>query len=423
MSQATDGALIVRLDSAAPADKALIVRLDSAAPADSSLMIPCGSAVPADGGLIIVLEDENVQVADVVSGIAILLDQPADVGNSATFFWLSETNPEKYFFVNASIRTAEGTNVDAQNATLETDMDSYLWSAAGTIIGNTAKALIDPVNGPVDIIIAANGYEIPVIVESVVPAGAATHGNAATWNFKGRSPSAVLSEPYTAPITRMWESFISARQIVDQLLLDAGWTVDWQIDDWDIPAGVYSVKDTGPMQIITQLVGIVGAYVSTSLVNKNLTVKYRHTKNPTMFLAGDESGIIHDSRTFAEALAWHAKPCYNRVIFCGTTAGFIVTCTLNGTAGNAVAPVQTHPLILTAQVGRNAGRNFLYEKGFNQLHHVRTFPMHFVDYPLMEPGMVMREENSGWFGIVDGVKLSISHKSISQTVTLKEYKP
>jgi hypothetical protein len=126
--------------------------------------------------------------------------------------------------------------------------------------------------------------------------------------------------------------------------------------------------------------------------------------------------------TISESREWRAKNGYNRVIASGTNTGYTVTCTLDGTDGAKLAPVIVHPLILTPQVGRNAGRYFLYENGSNQLARTREFPLHSVDYPLLPPGTVVKNAENGWFSIVERTRVTLTRPHIHQSVTMLEYK-
>jgi hypothetical protein len=388
--------------AANPVDTSILLTLDAATPVTPSITLLWGGAVFNEDGT-----------------------DPNDVTHwrwRLDIVWFTEVYTGSIYPVMSSIVTADnGTNVAALSCTLETDLDSYCWSAQGTVVGDMAKNLIEPANGEIEIIITANGQQFPILVEDVSPAGAAEFGQRDLWTFKGRSPSADLGRDHQRPISYTWATNTTARQICEYLLTAAGggWTLDWQIDDWDVPANVFTVHDVYPIQIIQRIAKSQHAFVSTSLAGRMLSVRYKFAKSPSDFVDGDKRFAVLDEDTLSESRRYEKRPGYNQVIVRGENSGYVVACTLSGSPGDNAAPVQINPLILSPQAGRHAGRGFLYDNAWDVRYRTRKHLMDAVDYPLRLPGDVVK--HADWFGIVDRVAVNVSRTSVTQQVTMIEY--
>lgn len=69
----------------------------------------------------------------------------------------------------------------------------------------------------------------------------------------GRSLTAKLADPfYTAPVSKTWDSATLASTIVAELA--PGFTIDWQIQDFVVPAGVLAAENDMPLDVIRELV-------------------------------------------------------------------------------------------------------------------------------------------------------------------------
>jgi len=119
-----------------------------------------------------------------------------------------------------------------------------------------------------------------------------TSGKFTVW---GRSYICTLDLPYAIPITdkeveqdsngtwyspsdasyvpNIWQTADRmASEIIDNVV-GAGYTIDFQIDDFTVKRGSIVASSQSPISIVNSLVGIVGAYISTDILDK-VIVKY-----------------------------------------------------------------------------------------------------------------------------------------------------
>ena len=322
-------------------------------------------------------------------------------------------------------RTSDGQNINCVNLDLTTDIDSFSWTVTGLVVGDDAYNLLSPLS--TECIFTVNGEPFSILIESLEPAGVATFGKTKLWNIKGRSQSAKLAFPYQRKITTKFASNTTAAQVASMVISAANTAISdnlslhWAINDWDIPANVFSVQNLSPVQVIRRLAASVGAYLSTDRNNKILNVRYLYPKNPLTFVDGDQSAVIDDDFVIERGESFVNAPGYNRVIFRGINAGNIVKCTLNGTAGDIEAPVQTDAMILTPQVGRDAGRFYLYENGYKRTDFHYTIPIS-AQHPIIEPGTVVKI-NEFVFGIAQSCTIRTTFKSALQQISVRVYQP
>ncbi len=440
-SDAVDQQTVIVLDSAVAIDSLVDINFDSATAIDVPVQIDLSAAIAIDAAISL-----DLSQAQTVEGAVVIClqcygaaggtpQQPGDgvIGSPVRvemdLSWTVQTSNGDWRLIPVSKylhRVSDDANIDVseEGFNLRTDLSSFGYSFDATIVGDTAYHLLTE-QDTTECVAHVNGFDVPVLIESVEPAGAATLGNQMTWRVMGRSPSSNLALPRQRKITMKFSTATTAAQVASTVLTAANnvagdtWVLNWAIDDWDIPADVLSVENLSPMQIIRRLADAVGAYISTDRDTRTLNVRYIYPKNPTQFIEGDQAAVIQDNFVIQRGESQINVPGYNRVIYRGVNTGCIVQSTLTGTAGDIEAPVQTQSMILTPQVGRNAGRFFLYENGYAQRGHSFTMPIS-AEYPMIEPGAVVKV-NSAWFGITDSLSITAKLGSALQQVTVRRY--
>lgn len=155
--------------------------------------------------------------------------------------------------------------------TLETDFDSWCWSLTATLAGPEAWALVQPNPLACEVLATINGQAWKFLLD--VPSTSRSF-NADRVTLKGRSRSAWLHEPYTLSSDRSRVNARDMTQLAEAALANTGWTLDWQLPNWSVPAGRYVSHNT-PIGVLIRLVNTTDDGLYTDPTLQILTARRR----------------------------------------------------------------------------------------------------------------------------------------------------
>lgn len=272
---------------------------------------------------------------------------------------------EVYLVINSAvlIRVDGGAIIPTTSMSMSLDVDSWTWSFSASVPGY-ALADIEPEDGvPVAVQATINGTPYRFIVESI--ARERTFGRS-DLRIGGRGRAAVLDAPY-APIMSFGNEFgRTAEQLMNDILTDngvpLGWDVEWNPDDWNVPAGVFSHQGSY-ISALNSVVGSISAYLQPHNTDEVLRVLSRYPVAPWEW-----GGVTPDFELPAavmsrESIEWRDKARYNRVYVMGQQVGVNGRVTRAGTAGDYLAPSIVDPLITEAAAARQRGIAVLSDTG------------------------------------------------------------
>lgn len=266
------------------------------------------------------------------------------------------------------IRVPDGPEIDCDNATWSTDRDSWGWRWSATLSNDASLQLLKPdSNGPKEVECTVNGYTFGGIVESYKIERSFGQSQ---YVVSGRSTSAQLAEPYAPKTSAVVTDALTARQICEAQLINTGWVIDWQIVDWVIPANVCSWQTRDPIGVIRQIIGAVGALVQTDPHQKVLRIMSRYPVSPHKWQSTDTAATLPGDLIKSLGSEYSRKPRYNRAIVAGVSDGVLVTGTLDGTAGDILAPQVIDNLITHVDAGQERARIEIAKGG--QREDIRT---------------------------------------------------
>lgn len=278
---------------------------------------------------------------------------------------------------------------------LSLDVDSWTWGFSASLPAETLDALRPDGDGtPVELEASINGVAYRVLAEKL---GRDRSFGRAAIRVTGRGKSALLSQPY-APIKTFSNSIErTAQQLMNDALtlngVPIGWDVDWQIDDWLVPAGVWN-KQGAYIDALTAIAGAAGAYLQPHPTDKVMRVLARYPLAPWDWVADMVSDFeLPSSVTSTEGIEWLDKTPYNRVFVSGVSAGVIGQVTRTGTAGDVLAPMVTDALITDTIAARQRGRTVLSDTGRQALISLRL-PV-LAETGIIWPGKSVRYNDLG----------------------------
>lgn len=327
-----------------------------------------------------------------------------------------------YMTVNTATLKRVSGNIElpTYSMSLTIDTDSWTWSFSASLPAST-QANLEPDNDgtPVELEAIINGVSYRVLAESL--SRERTFPNA-TIRVSGRGKSALLAEPY-APVQSFTNTIDrTAQQLMADVLTDngvpIGWSVDWQITDWLVPAGVWNHR-SAYMDALTTIASAAGAYIQPHPTDATLRVLARYPTAPW-----DWSGVTPDfelpsSVTTREGIEWKSKPQYNRVFVSGASAGIVGQVTRTGTAGNLVAPMVTDALITEAPAARQRGLSILADTGRQAIVNLKL-PV-LSETGIITPGNFVRyvDGSDTKVGVVRSTSVAVGRPEIWQSIGLE----
>ena len=332
---------------------------------------------------------------------------------------------EVYFVINsATLRRVDG-NIDLPvlGMSLRLDVQSWTWGFSAQLDGRALTSL-EPANygDPVELEATINGVAYRVLAEGI--ARERTFGRASI-AVTGRGKSAVLDSPY-APVLNFDNAAgdRTAQQLAGDVLtingVNNGWSVDWQPDDWLVPAGVWSHQGTH-ISALNAIAGALGGCLQPHPIDATVAILARYPSAPWEWATATPDFELPSAATTREGIEWVDRPAYNRVFVSGVGAGVLGQVTRTGTAGDRLAPMVTDALTTHADAARQRGLSVLADVG-RQASVSLKLPV-LAETGIILPGSMVRYTDAGVnrIGIVRGMAVDVALPQIWQNLTVETH--
>lgn len=272
--------------------------------------------------------------------------------------------------------------------TLNLDVDSWAWGFSASVPASQLSAVQPDAFGPVELEASVNGVTFRLLAESLSRERAFGR---ATLKVSGRGKAALLAAPYSPVLTHGNDLSLTAQQLAESVLtfnaVPLGWDVDWQIDDWVVPAGAWRIQGTY-LDGLSAIANAAGAYLRPHRTNQSISFVSRYP-----YLPRDWAGLTPDFElpsavTVQEGITWTERPAYNRVFVSGAAQGILADVSISGTAGDQVAPMVSDALVTGVAAGRQRGRSILGATG--RMADVRLRLPVLPETGIIQPGALVR---------------------------------
>ncbi|RRD58653.1 hypothetical protein EII20_01010 [Comamonadaceae bacterium OH2545_COT-014] len=334
-------------------------------------------------------------------------------------------NRRVYFVINevTLTRWPDGTPVPVLDLSLSLDTDSWAWGFEATL-PVTAESLVVPEEGaaPVELIATVNGTAFHVLAENL--SRERVFGDASI-RITGRGRSAALAAPYAPVMNFANTEARSAQQLMEDVLtingIPLGWTVDWALTDWLVPAGVFAKQGTW-IEALNTIVGAAGGYLLPHPSEKILRVRHRYPVASWHWWNEVTPDFVLPVDVVArESLRWIDKPAYNRVFVAGQDTGVLGQVTRSGTAGDVLAPMVVDALITQAAAARQRGTAILSDTG-RQIEVTLRLPV-LPETGIIEPGAFVAYQDGGVarMGIVRSTHIDAGLPEVWQTLGVQSH--
>lgn len=329
-------------------------------------------------------------------------------------------NIRSYYFVMNTVtlkRVSDNVPIPIIDMSISTDMDSWCWGFQASLRRSVDLDLVRPSGGaPVEVEASINGNVWRFIIESY---GDSRSFGKKEYTITGRSPSSLLAGPYVASESFIEGSQRQAVQLAEDALVNSGFTANWELTDWLVPANAYSVIDKTTMQQLLGIAQSVGGVVHSDMASTTISLLPWYSSMPWEW-----GGAIVDAvlPTFSSrSTQYEAKPQYSGVYVSGQTQGVLCLIKRTGTDGSAQPQMVTDPLITATEAGIQRGKRILADSGRRS---VESIDAPLLDDPgLLTPGMLIDviDSSETWRGQVIRTSISARRPTVTQSLSILRY--
>lgn len=319
-------------------------------------------------------------------------------------------------------RLPDGLVLPATDLALNIDVDSWCWGWSATLPEEYLDELM-PAPDHVEVQASVNGTAFRLRVEKITRT---RQFGKARIQIGSRGRAAELADP-NAPEMQYGnpDDALTAQQLAIAAItapgLPLGWDIDWQLEDWLVPQGVWSHQGT-PISAVQRIAEAAGGYVQSDPVEKILHLLHRYPTKPWEWATATPDVEIPVAVTVTEDIEWTDKPNYTRVYVSGQGGGILGQVTRAGTAGDVLATMVTDPLITHPYAARQRGLAILADTGRQALQTL-SLPV-LEESGIIMPGQLIRFTEPGQphrVGLVRGTSIKYGRPTLRQTIQVETH--
>lgn len=329
-----------------------------------------------------------------------------------------------YMVINdVSLRRVDGNiYIPTLGVSLSIDYGSWTWGFNAQIPADRMSDIEPGLFGdPVELEVMVNGTAYRVLAESIVRERSFAQGSI---SVAGRGKSAFLDNPYAPVLTFNNTIDRTAQQLMNDALtlngVPVGWTVDWQISDWLVPAGVWSHQGSY-ISALKMIAEAAGAYLQPHPTAQTMRVLPTYASAPWSWDTVTPDFTLPGALTTREGIEWVEKARYNAVYVSGEASGIRGHVVRQGTAGDVVAPMIVDPLITHADAARQRGISILADTG-RQAFVTLNIPV-LEETGIIEPGKFVEYVDGGEThrGIVRSTSVQVGYPEVFQLIGVETH--
>lgn len=316
-------------------------------------------------------------------------------------------------------RLDNGQEIQIYSGDYSTDRSSWSWSY-NLSIPFYEKSKTEPINGkPVILKIMINGNEHRMLLENI---SRSRQFGKDVYKLSGRSPTALLDAPYSPTRSFTQENERTSVQLVQAELdrVNSDVVLNWDLIDalgWILPPESLSYSNLTPIAAIKLIVEAAGGFIYSEPNSNTLTIKPRYKKTWWDSIVVEEyDRVIPESIVTDQSTDYQPYPDYNGVFLTNDRTGDTGQVKRIGTSGDVLQESINNPLLTSTTVMHSKGRDILAKAGLVENHSL-LMPI-TQEIGLCLPGELVAF-NGDWWGIVDGVSGSFTHKLVNQTVKIE----
>jgi len=213
-------------------------------------------------------------------------------------------------------RVSDNAPIPAESISIRLDWNSFCWGVSFEAIGKDALDLIKPQEEqPVLAEATINEHNFQFYIERWNEQK--TFGSD-TYSVEARGMICELDEPYEVKQTYNNDGDTSAKQLCESILENTGWTIDWQIQDWLIKDGAFSIFET-PIRAILRIISAYNAIAYGDAQNKILHVKERFKVKSWNLSGATPDLVVPSDAMLTLSQQYVPQKTYNGIYVIGTS--------------------------------------------------------------------------------------------------------
>lgn len=262
------------------------------------------------------------------------------------------------------VRVSDGQPVKCDSAAIALEEESWAWGGTLALPASEFDLVAPTLAGPVQLLATLNGTSFLLLAERV--SKERVYGSSSL-QVQCRSGIAALDAPYAAVQSFGNSAPLTAQQLMASVLTDngvpMGWDVDWGLDDWLVPAGVWTHQGTH-IGALVAIAKAAGGYLRPHASEQSFKVLHRYPVAPWDWAGVTPDLVLPAAVTRRESKTWEMRPAYNRVFVAPQAQGLLgYEVTREGSAGDLVAPLVVESLVTAAAAVRQRARAELGQGG------------------------------------------------------------
>lgn len=315
----------------------------------------------------------------------------------------------------ALIRVSDSADIPVSNLTVALDWESWCWTLSATLLGRTAYETVPAAPGLVQATI--NGFIWQFVPDEV--SYSRTFGLFGG-QLTGRSRVAELASPFALARSYREGGLRTAEQLALQELPE-GYTLDWQLPEWTVPADTYQYENLTPMESITRIAQAAGGRLYPDPVLKTIHAVPKWPQRPWYWTFVTDA-TLPSSYALKEAMANQQGTAYEAIMASGGARnGAIALCKITGTGGATYAPAAVDTLITHVDAGTARAVQELADS-WPMRRYTLELPLQAspAGAGLILPGTTLdfSDGEDGWRGLVTGVSITARRESTIQTLEI-----
>ncbi len=333
-----------------------------------------------------------------------------------------------YIVINSiEIRRADdlsGDPLPSETFQMALNRSNWTWSFSAAFHASARDAVTpDPDGPPVELEVLVNGQPFRMLATR---AGRTRRFPEHLVTATGMGKAGILDGKYVPVQTFSQAQGRTAHQLMTEALtingVDFGWSVDFQLQDWFVPGGVWMHQGTYK-SALAEIAGAVGGYLQPHDTDTKLLILPSWPERSWLWddVAPDidlPEGVAEVDETEIED-----RPDYNRIIVSGQAQGIAADLTREGTPGTVLLePMIVHPLITDIVAARQRAIAELSEAG-RMLTHKMTLPV-LPWTGVIKPGRILRYYDDAGVrrkGIVRGTTVSQQFPVLTQALEVASH--
>lgn len=306
---------------------------------------------------------------------------------------------------------------------MQLDRQSWTWRFNAAFHASARDAVSPSLTGvPVELEVRVNGQPFRLQAERI---GKSRKLPERLVTVSGRGKAALLDAPHSVVQTFSHSMTIAAQQLAGEVLNvnggNFGWSLDWNIVDWQVPAHTWMFQGTYAAAL-ADIVGAAGGYLQPHDTDPILRVLpawpqpwWRFDQLTPDFDLPEGIGEVEDTEVIYQ-------PMYDRMFVSGETGGGLFDIYRAGFPGTVLKQMEVHPLITQLEVAQARAVAELSESG-TALKHKVTLPV-LPETGVIKPGHILRyvdEDSVTRTGIVRSTNIAHQFPVLTQSLEIDSH--